>query len=225
MSEDFFTCNVSYTFTIRTEAIKKLFQYIWKNRHGAARSMQAVLSNDMYQAVMQTTTQHNRWFYEWAIQQQHSHAVTYNKSPYEYIVRGGKVEYKLEGRDEYGGWTLTYLTNCTMLDELDRGNITQEQLDLPLWGTPPAAAYAVLTGKVDGFPPFFQNILGVTGTLDETKLPPGTHDLLKSDLKIKHFTICPSSQPRLDSNLQHNQQAVDAVLVTARHIASCGDFS
>jgi len=192
LSKDFFTCSVSYVFTIRSDAITKLVHYIWQNRHGSARSMQAVTGTGEYQEVMKATTQHNQWFYAWAIEQQHRHAVGYRKSPVDYRVRNGKVEYKLDGRDEYGGWTHTYLTSCTMLDEFDRGNVPKEQLDLPLWGSPPSAAYAALTGKVNGFPPFFQNILGVTGTLDETKLPPGTHDLLKKDLKIKHFTICPS---------------------------------
>ena len=41
-------------------------------------------------------------------------------------------------------------------------------------------------------PESFKYILGVTGTLDESKLPGQMHDVLRIDVNIKQFTYCPS---------------------------------
>uniref|UniRef100_A0A7S4BUA4 SecA family profile domain-containing protein n=1 Tax=Chrysotila carterae TaxID=13221 RepID=A0A7S4BUA4_CHRCT len=193
LSKDFMASAVTYAFNLSSIDIAELIKFIWKSRKSNATSLESLKSNELYQNVLKKANPQSEWFYESAVAKQLQAAKAYPRGREPYKLVDGRVMYKVGGRDEYSDeWTRTYETNCTYLDEFDQGNIDASQLELQLklWGSAGTMAYAQLTGNIEGCSPFFTHILGVTGTLDEAKLPPRTHEVLKHDIGIKRYTYC-----------------------------------
>jgi hypothetical protein len=94
--------------------------------------------------------------------------------------------------------TYTYITNCVYLHEHERGSIKDEELldhGLHLHAVCGEFSYALLpstTAYSRNVPAFYEFILGVTGTLQEGRLPKEARDVLRDEIKIKHMTFCPS---------------------------------
>ena len=189
-SEAFFGGSYSPLLKLQNDQIAALMRYIWSVRRGSF-DLRTIRAHQSYKDVLSSGVLAPQ--YEWLLQRAahemhkaaHDHG---SKSQQQYIVREGKIAYRLEGRDEYSAWwSYQYETNAAYLYEAETGKISEAQLvqELAIHVRCGEFSYAKL-------PKAFKYILGVTGTLDESKLPPQMHDVLRRDLNIKHFTYCPS---------------------------------
>merc|ERR1740139_1250763 len=102
----------------------------------------------------------NAWLLVRAVREMDTAARSYSAKKYDHIVKGGKILYKVAGRDEYGAWSYMYETNAEYLPAFDNGELTDQQLTdgLALHVRCGEFSYAEL-------PSMFTHILGVTGTL------------------------------------------------------------
>lgn len=89
-----------------------------------------------------------------------------------------------------GPWSYLYETNAEYLAAFDRCELSEQQLTDGL-------AVHVRCGEFSyaKLPAMFKHILGVTGTLDASRLPPQMHDVLRQEVGIEAFTFCPSMFP------------------------------
>jgi len=143
------------------------------------------------------------WFAQSAVYQMQRSVQDFKKKPQQrgsdYELIDGWVWYKSQDQlvrsDQL---TYTYMTNCVYLYEHERGSIDESQLlnhGLHLHAVCGEFSYAMLTTTEpysSDVPAFYNFILGVTGTLQEGKLPPEARDLLRDYIQIKHMTYCPS---------------------------------
>jgi len=190
-SEAFFGGSYSPLLKLHNKEIAELMRYVASLKR-CNLDLRAVKSDKRYLDVMRSgvLAEGNEWLLDSAVRQMHKAASDKPHRPEltNYIVRGGKIAYQLEGRDEFSTeWSYHYETNAAYLYEFGRGRITEAELmsELAIHVSCGEFSYARL-------PKAFKHILGVTGTLDEKKLPPQMHDTLKRDLAIEHFTYCPS---------------------------------
>jgi len=187
-SEAFFGGAFCPTLMLQHDAIAELMIHIWRSRT-TSLDLTAFKQDPRYKAVLDSGTlaAGNEWLLERAVREMHKAAHGYSAGMHEHIVRGGKILYKIEGRDEYGPWSYDYETNAEYLAEFDRGNLDQQQLmqGLSMYVRCGEFSYGAL-------PSMFQHILGVTGTLDSEKLPPQMHEVLEREIGIEQFTYCPS---------------------------------
>ena len=187
-SEAFFGGAFCPTLTLKNDEIAELMIHIWASRV-AGLDLAAFKEHPKYKAVLKSgvIAENNEWLLERAIREMDKAARGYSSGTHEHIVRGGRILYKIEGRDEYGSWAFDYETNAEYLAEFDCGNLDLQQLmeGLCLYVRCGEFSFAAL-------PNMFQHILGVTGTLDSEKLPPQMHEILQSEVKIEQFTYCPS---------------------------------
>jgi len=132
----------------------------------------------------------NRWLLDRAVREMDQAMRSYSAKKYDHTVSDGKILYKVAGRDEYGPWSYMYETNADYLAAFDHGEITEQQLSdgLALHVRCGEFSYAML-------PSMFMHILGVTGTLEATRLPPQMHNILREWVGIESFTYCPSMFP------------------------------
>jgi len=187
--KEFFGGAYTPLMTLKHPSISELMRHVWSLRNGAM-SMAAVKTHTSYKAVMGSglLCASNEWLLERSVLKMHEAARSYKpgtNAPY--TMLNGDILYKVEGRDDYAAWSFMYETNVEYLHEFGRGKLTEQQLssNLALHVRCGEFAYARL-------PAIFAHILGVTGTLDPTKLPPDMLDILRTEIKVKHQTICPS---------------------------------
>ena len=187
-SEAFFGGAFCPTLTLQHDAIAELMIHLWESRTSSL-DLTTFKQHPRYKAVLDSgmLAAGNEWLLERAVREMHKAAHGYSAGMHEHILRGGKILYKIEGRDEYGLWTYDYETNAEYLAEFDRGNLDQQQLKQGL-------SMYVRCGEFSygALPSMFQHILGVTGTLDSEKLPPQMHEVLQREIGIEQFTYCPS---------------------------------
>lgn len=194
-SEAFFGGAYCPALTLQNDEIAELMKHIWASRSAVqpgmdqAFDLSAIQQHPTYQAVLNSgiLADGNEWLLERAVREMDKAARAYSPNVREHIVRGGKILYKIEGRDEYGPWTFDYETNAEYLAAYDSGNLDLQQLKEGL-------CIYVRCGEFSfaALPSMFEHILGVTGTLDSERLPPQMHEVLKTEIKIEKFTYCPS---------------------------------
>ena len=192
-SEAFFCGAFCPTLTLKNDEVTALMRYIWSLKDTSGLDLPALKRSASYQAVLQSGVllPTNEWLLERAVREMDKASRSYSPKTRDHIVNDdGKIEYKIDGRDEYGPWSYGYDTNADYLGEFERGELTEQQLNdgLALHVRCGEFSYAML-------PTMFQHILGVTGTLDKDRLPPKMHDVLKEEVGIKLFTYCPSMFP------------------------------
>jgi len=145
----------------------------------------------------------NVWFAKSAVLDMQRTVETFKKSPQQrgtnYELIDGWVWYKLQDslvRSDQLNYM--YLTNCVYLYEHQRGSVTEEQLldhGLYLHAVCGEFSYALLPSTQaysTNVPAFYKFILGVTGTLDESRLSKEARALLRDEIHIQHMTYCPS---------------------------------
>jgi len=173
---------------LKNESIAALMRHLWSLRK-MPLDVTALKQHESYQAVMQSgiLAAQSEWALERGVRRMHLTAHAYANDPSGYRIVSGDILYKIEGRDEYGAWSYGFETNADYLYEHERGRLTEAQLVSGL-------ALHVRCGEFSfaRLPATFQHILGVTGTLDEKKLPPQMHAVLREEVGIKSFTYCPS---------------------------------
>uniref|UniRef100_A0A6U5JQH3 VWFA domain-containing protein n=1 Tax=Calcidiscus leptoporus TaxID=127549 RepID=A0A6U5JQH3_9EUKA len=187
-SEAFFGGSYNPILALKNGAITALMRHIWSLK--ASFNLPAIKSHETFRAVLSSgvLSAKNEWLLERAVMEMHDAARKMHT--HDHVVRNGTILYKIPGRDEYGGdWTYNYETNVEYLKEFEAGtpDLTEERLKNHL-------ALYVRLGEFSfaRLPSMFQFILGVTGTLDPSRLPPQMHNILKSELHIEKFTYCPS---------------------------------
>jgi len=173
---------------IKGPEVIALLRHIWSLRHIGRLDLNTVVDHESYRCVLESglVSADNAWFLRKAVGLMHEAAKS--RPTRKYILRNGRLAYKVDGRNEYStNFVYTWESNAAYFYAFESGEITEEQLttNLSLWVSCGTLAYARL-------PKAFEHILGVTGTLDESKLPPNMHDVLKSEVGIEHFTYCPS---------------------------------
>jgi len=157
-----------------------------------------------------------QWFLISAVRQMQAAVLAHKEKK---RLRG--TDYEL-GKDDNAGWiaykvhdrflrsdrfNYRYATNCTYLEEaLVEKSISEADLidhGLPMYLICGEFAYSLMpTTKPyvgsSAYPavlPFYTHVLGVTGTLDEEKLPPGSQGVLANEFGIEQFTFLPSMYP------------------------------
>jgi uncharacterized protein YegL len=168
--------------------IAKLMRHIWSIR-SAKLDLTSLKGHPAYTDVVSSglLTKQAEWLLERSVQQMHIAAKTFVPNMREFKIEDGCILYKLEGRDEYARWSYGYETNAEYLHAHANGKLSDAQLvaSLALHVRCGEFAFAKL-------PHAFKHILGVTGTLEQSKLPPQMLEVLKAEVKIKEFTYCPS---------------------------------
>jgi len=192
-SEAFFGGAFCPTLTLKNDEVTALTRHIWSLKDTPGLDLPALKQSGFYQAVLQSGVMQptNEWLLERAVREMDKASRSYSPKTRDHLVNAdGKIEYKIDGRDEYGPWSYNYDTNADYLGEFERGELTEQQLKngLALHVRCGEFSYAML-------PTMFQHILGVTGTLNKDRLPPKMHDVLKEEVGIKLFTYCPSMFP------------------------------
>jgi len=187
-SEPFFGGSYCPVLPLQNNDIANLMWHIWQSRNVGVE-LSVLKEHPAYKAVLTSgvLAADNEWLLERAVRDMDKAARSYSPGMHESIVRGGKILYKIEGRDEYGHWTYDYETNAEYFAQYDNGKLDHEQLfaGISMYARCGEFAFAAL-------PDMFAHILGVTGTLDKEKLPPQMHDVLRREIRIKEFTYCPS---------------------------------
>jgi hypothetical protein len=173
---------------IKGPQVVALLRHVWSLRLSRL-DMNSIAAHESYRSVLASglVSASNAWFLQQAVVKMHS-LMSKGRPTRKYVIQNGRIAYKVAGRDEYSTtWTYEWETNTAYFYALESGEITEQQLanNLALFVSCGQLAYARL-------PKAFQHILGVTGTLDESKLPPQMHDVLKKEVGIQHFTYCPS---------------------------------
>jgi hypothetical protein len=173
---------------IKGPQVVALLRHVWSLRLSRL-DMNSIAAHESYRSVLASglVSASNAWFLQQAVVKMHS-LMSKGRPTRKYVIQNGRIAYKAAGRDEYStAWTHTWETNTAYFYALESGEITEQQLanNLALFVSCGQLAYARL-------PKAFQHILGVTGTLDESKLPPQMHDVLEKEVGIQHFTYCPS---------------------------------
>jgi len=108
--------------------------------------------------------------------------------------------------------TYQYITNCVYLYEHQRGTLTEQQLldhGLHMHAVCGEFSYALFPSTTQysvSVSPFYKFILGVTGTLQEGKLPPEARNVLRDNILIKHMTYCPSMYGELKRNFDRRSK-------------------
>jgi len=181
--------------------ILELLKLIWKSPQGSLDHFKAMRA---YRVVLERSVvaPAHEWFLESAVCQMKRAVSDFKTTPpqrgVDYVVASdGWVMYKLQDRtcrsDEmsYG-----YATNCIYLHEYEEGRINDEQLQqrgLLLHAICGEFSYALLPRTKCMHPsvsPFYQSVLGATGTLAEERLPEQERKLLKHEIGIERFTFC-----------------------------------
>ena len=111
-------------------------KHLWASRSTVqpgmdqAFDLSAIQQHPTYQAVLSSgiLADGNEWLLERAVREMDKAARAYSPNVREHIVRGGKILYKIEGRDEYGPWAFDYETNAEYLAAYDSGNLDLQQL-------------------------------------------------------------------------------------------------
>ena len=165
-----------------------LLRHVWSLRLSRL-DMNSIAAHESYRSVLESglVSASNAWFLQQAVVKMHS-LMSKGRPKRKYVIQNGRIAYKVAGRDEYStDWTYAWETNAAYFFAFESSEITEQQLasNLALFVSCGQLAYARL-------PKAFERILGVTGTLDESKLPPQMHDVLKKEVGIQHFTYCPS---------------------------------
>ena len=200
LDPEFFSGMYRPCLMITDERVAALMRAIWANPTRNPMEM------DEYTALFKKPTilaKGYEWFAQSAVVQMQRAAQDFKKTPQQrgvdYELTDGWVEYRSQDalvrsdRMTYG-----YVTNCVYLHEHERGSIDEAQLlanGLHLHATCGEFSYALLPSTEAysrSVPAFYKFILGVTGTLQEGKLPNEARAVLRDEIKIKHMTYCPS---------------------------------
>ena len=187
-SEAFFGGAYCPQLEIKNDAVARLMRYIWSIRK-VRLDLGSLKGHPSYQAVLRSGVlkEESVWLLERSVQQMHMVAKVFVPDVHDLKIEHGRILYKVEGRDDYASWSYGYETNAEYLDKFEKGNLTEAQLlsGLALHVRCGEFAFAKL-------PDAFKHILGVTGTLDKSKLPPQMLEVLRKEVQIEHFTYCPS---------------------------------
>jgi len=210
LSPTFFGGSFQTAFALRSPEITALMKEIYKG--GLARmGLRHITQHDTYQAVLRSGIIHSsqEWFLEQAVNKMIQAVNGYRRQNWDYIIEDGRLLYKPPGRQEYGNWTYEYNDNCSYLYEHQQGTLTEAQVNacVGLWGCFGQFAYATLTDKVVGMTSFYRHVLGVTGTLEASKLPPNAHTVLKEDIQIGKYTYCPTMYGELKRDFKETRSS------------------
>jgi preprotein translocase subunit SecA len=187
-SEAFFGGAYCPQLELKNDQIANLMRHIWSIR-SAKLDLISLKGHPAYQGVMSSgaLTKQSEWLLDRSVQQMHIAAKAFVPNMHEFKIEHGCILYKVEGRDDYARWSYGYETNAEYLHAFEIGKLTDAQLvqGLALHVRCGEFAFAKL-------PRAFKHILGVTGTLDKSKLPPQMLEVLKTEVQIEEFTYCPS---------------------------------
>jgi len=229
LTKSFFGSTLQMSFCLQNKEIVELLTYIWSQRSRRS-NISAIKSHPTYKAVLESGIIHrsHEWFLEVATQKMLNTCAEYKHENWDYIVRDGSVCYKVEGRTDYSAnWVYDFETTCTYLHEsLVLKNIPQSSLEskIGLYGRFGQFSFAMITSKVHGLPPFYRHVLGVSGTLEEAKLPPKAHAVLKDEVGIKRYTYCPTMYGELKRNFKETRgQDVQVLSNEAEHFGAIAD--
>ena len=169
------------TAQIEGPQVVALLRHVWSLRLSRL-DMNSIAAHESYRSVLASglVSASNAWFLQEAVVKMHS-LMSKGRPKRKYVIQNGRIAYSIAGRDEYStDWTYTWETNTAYFFAFESGEITEQQLanNLALFVSCGQLAYARL-------PKAFERILGVTGTLDESKLPPQMHDVLKKEVGIQ----------------------------------------